>query len=199
MRQYKLGDIVTIVKGVARQPTHYFVSEGIPFVSCDYWDLLKNNLQLLPKIPSSLQHESDLTKVPTGAVLIYPSKNAYYVCQQEYYIGENIMAMIPCQSIILSKYLFYYLQAQSLKIEKAIEQKIYLPRISIQQQLIAHMAQVHAVSDQVQNILIALLQLEAYLQTENTDLLKIQDELIEKMEWMNSLHKILLHNIKHLK
>ncbi|WP_107839984.1 hypothetical protein [Metasolibacillus meyeri] len=201
MRQYKLGDIVTIAKGIEKPPTASFASEGIPFVTSEHWGWL-TNIGCLPKIPHTVQHSMYLTRVPVGAILISPFENAYHICQQELYIGKNMVAIIPYQRIILSEYLFYYLQVQPWKVEEIDQQIVYLPEIEIQQQFIAHVIQLEAIVEQVQNILTALPQLEQYMLTENMYLLKLQKEqkeLIEQFKWMGDIHKVLLNNMLELR
>lgn len=156
-------------------------------------------MQHLPKIQPDAKQDMYLTKVPAGAILIYPVQGAYHICQQELYIGENIMAIIPNESIILSEYLFYYLQAQSLEFEEFEQQIIELPTIETQQEIITHLVRWQAISEQVQTILTALPQLEQYMLTENLYWLRLQkeqQELTEKFNWMGDIHKILLYTMR---
>ncbi|WP_042478834.1 restriction endonuclease subunit S domain-containing protein [Bacillus ndiopicus] len=197
MQQYKLDHLAKIVKDATVPPSNYFANEGIPFVNSEHWGLLKN-IQYLPKIQHPIEQDIYLTKVPAGTVLIHSIEKAYHICQQELYIGKNIIAIIPCQSMILSEYLFYYLQAQPLVIEEIEQQIVQLPSIETQQKLIARFAQWQAILEQIQKILTTLPQLEQYMLTENIYLLRLQKEqkeLIEKFKWIGDIHKVLLYNM----
>ena len=112
MERYRLEEIALIVASLTPPNISKGTNIGQPLITAQHlkWLALDGDIHQLPKI-----NKAKCAKVPAKTIIL--SKNSVgqakkyiFQCEQEVYIANDLVAIIPNESIILSDYLYYFLQ-----------------------------------------------------------------------------------------
>jgi len=112
LERYRLEEIALIVASLTPPNISKGTNIGQPLITAQHlkWLALDGDIHQLPKI-----NKAKCAKVPAKTIIL--SKNSVgqakkyiFQCEQEVYIANDLVAIIPNESIILSDYLYYFLQ-----------------------------------------------------------------------------------------
>lgn len=112
MERYRLEEIALIVASLTPPNISNGSNIGQPLITAQHlkWLALDGDIHQLPKI-----NKAKCAKVPAKTIIL--SKNSVgqakkyiFQCEQEVYIANDLVAIIPNESIILSDYLYFFLQ-----------------------------------------------------------------------------------------
>lgn len=111
LERYRLDEIALIVASLTTPHISNDSNIGQPFVTAENlnWLALDGDIHLLPKI-----NDTKCAKVPAKTIILAKNdvgqaKKYIFQCEQEVYIANDLVAIIPNESIILSDYLYFFL------------------------------------------------------------------------------------------
>ena len=111
LERYRLDEIALIVASLTTPYISNDSNIGQPFVTAKNlnWLALDGDIHQLPKI-----NDTKCAKVPAKTIILAKNdvgqtKKYIFQCEQEVYIANDLVAIIPNESIILSDYLYFFL------------------------------------------------------------------------------------------
>jgi len=111
LERYRLDEIALIVASLTTPHISNDSNIGQPFVTAENlnWLALDGDIHQLPKL-----NDTKCAKVPAKTIILAKNdvgqtKKYIFQCQQEVYIANDLVAIIPNESIILSDYLYFFL------------------------------------------------------------------------------------------
>lgn len=113
---YRLDEVAIIETGEIVPKKKYFSKRGSPFISAKFLKqlILTGKIAELPKIDRTYEKYFKCTTVPAKTIILTKTNlNAtnkqVYQCEEEVWIAKDLIAIIPDESIILSDYLYHFL------------------------------------------------------------------------------------------
>ncbi|MFJ7669300.1 restriction endonuclease subunit S [Lysinibacillus sp. NPDC097195] len=117
LERYRLDEIALIVASLTTPHISYSSTRGQPFITAENlkWLALDGDIHQLPKINETVTAYAKCAKVPAKTIILAKNdvgdaKKYIFQCEQEMYIAHDVVAIIPNESIILSDYLYFFLQ-----------------------------------------------------------------------------------------
>lgn len=111
LERYRLDEIALIVASLTTPHISNGSNRGQPFITAENlnWLALDGDIHQLPKL-----NDTKCAKVPAKTIILAKNdvgqaKKYIFQCQQEVYIANDLVAIIPNESIILSDYLYFFL------------------------------------------------------------------------------------------
>ncbi|MFJ7732392.1 restriction endonuclease subunit S [Lysinibacillus sp. NPDC097231] len=142
-KRYRLGEVAKIEVGNIVPEKKPFTKVGLPFITAKNLKqlMLDNNIHQLPKINGAFKKHFMCTTVPAKTILLTKTKDTnkhVYQCKNEVFIANDIVAIIPNESVILSDYLFHFLKWYPINKECNYLDSITLniPMIDIQYKMV---------------------------------------------------------------
>lgn len=138
VKQVFLEEVAKIQIGTRIMNHQFFTREGTPFITEETLLklLIEDDFSQVPRIDYSI-NEFTVLQVPAKSILLNKinlKETFIYQCKKAVYIGHDIIAIIPNESIIVSDYLFHFLKWYQVNKEKRNIYRLMLklPPIDIQ-------------------------------------------------------------------
>ncbi|AVK86238.1 hypothetical protein C3943_23490 [Lysinibacillus sp. B2A1] len=113
---YRLDEVAIIETGEIVPKKKYFSKRGYPFISAKYLKqlILDGKMDEIPKINCTYEKYFKCTTVPAKTIILTKanlnaSNKHVYQCEDEVWIAHDLVAIIPDERIILSDYLYHFL------------------------------------------------------------------------------------------
>ena len=117
VERYKLEEIALIVASLTTPNISNFSEIGQPLITAENlkWLAFDGDIRLLPKLHVAVNGYIKCAKVPAKTIILTKnsteSVNTYiFQCEQDVYIANDVVAIIPNESIVLSDYLHLFLK-----------------------------------------------------------------------------------------
>ncbi|KOS59942.1 restriction endonuclease subunit S [Lysinibacillus agricola] len=117
VKRYRLDEVAKIEKGKIVPMKKNFTNVGLPLITAKYLKqlMLNGDIEQIPKINITFKKDFKYAPVPAKTIILTKAKlretNKYiYQCENEVCVANDVVAIIPNETIILSDYLFHFLK-----------------------------------------------------------------------------------------
>ncbi|MFB7156775.1 restriction endonuclease subunit S [Lysinibacillus sp. NPDC056232] len=145
VKRYRLDEVAIIKEGEIVPWEKYFTNVGVPLITAEDLKklMLNGDIEQLPKVNITFKKHFECAPVPAKTIILTKAnlkdKNKYiYQCETEIWIANDIVAIIPNETIILSDYLFHFLRWHEMNNEwhHLYHIPIDIPMIDIQYKMV---------------------------------------------------------------
>ncbi|WP_285399801.1 restriction endonuclease subunit S [Lysinibacillus sp. fls2-241-R2A-57] len=141
VKRYRLDEVAKIEEGKIVPRKEHFANSGFPLVTAESLKrlMLHGDIERLPKINRVFNNDFKCALVPAKTIIVTRTNvNKYiYQCENEVCIANDVVAIIPNETIILSDYLLHFLSWYEIKEWQHLHQiPIDIPMIDIQQKMV---------------------------------------------------------------
>ncbi|MFJ7916813.1 MULTISPECIES: restriction endonuclease subunit S [unclassified Lysinibacillus] len=145
VKRYRLDEVAKIEEGKIVPKKKYFPNVGVPLITEESLKklMLNGDIDQLPKVNITLKEHLKCSLVPAKTIILTKANmkeaNKYiYQCETEMCIANDIVAIIPNETIILSDYLLHFLKWYQIHKEwhHLYDIPIDIPMLAVQQKMV---------------------------------------------------------------
>ncbi|MGE7675355.1 restriction endonuclease subunit S [Lysinibacillus sp. NPDC094403] len=122
VKRYRLDEVAKIEEGKIVPRKKYFTNIGVPLITAENLKklMLDGDIEQLPKVNVTFKKHFKCTPVPAKTIILTKANlkdinKHIYQCENEVCIANDIVAIIPNETIILSDYLYHFLRWYQIK------------------------------------------------------------------------------------
>jgi len=145
VKRYRLDEVAKIEEGKIVPKKKYFTNVGVPLITAENLKklMLNGDIEQLPKVNITFNKHFKCAPVQAKTIILTKANlketNKYiYQCETEIYIANDIVAIIPNETIILSDYLLHFLRWYQINKEwhHLYQISIDIPMLTIQHKMV---------------------------------------------------------------
>ncbi|QPQ29184.1 restriction endonuclease subunit S [Lysinibacillus sp. JNUCC 51] len=145
VKRYRLDEVAKIEEGKIVPKKKYFTNVGVPLITADNLKklMLNGDIEQLPKVNITFNKHFKCVPVPAKTIILTKANlketNKYiYQCETEICIANDMVAIIPNETIILSDYLLHFLRWYQINKEwhHLYQISIDIPMLTIQHKMV---------------------------------------------------------------
>ncbi|MFJ6211065.1 restriction endonuclease subunit S [Lysinibacillus sp. NPDC092081] len=145
VKRYRLDEVAIIKEGKIVPRKKYFTNVGVPLITAGNLKklMLDGDIEQLPKVNITFKKHFKYAPVPAKTIILTKANlketNKYiYQCETEIWIANDIVAIIPNETIILSDYLLHFLRWYQINTEwhHLYQIPIDIPMLAIQHNMV---------------------------------------------------------------
>lgn len=117
VKRYRLDEVAKIEEGKIVPKKKYFTNVGVPLITAENLKklMLNGDIEQLPKVNITFKKHFKGAPVPAKTIILTKANlketNKYiYQCETEVCIANDVIAIIPDETIIFSDYLLHFLR-----------------------------------------------------------------------------------------
>ncbi|WP_068986347.1 MULTISPECIES: hypothetical protein [Lysinibacillus] len=122
VKRYRLDEVAKIKEGKIVPREEYFTNVGLPLVTAEYLKqlMLNGDIEQVPKINMIFNKCLKCAPVPAKTIILTrahlkETNKSIYQCENEVCIANDVVAIMPNETIILSDYLLHFLSWYPIK------------------------------------------------------------------------------------
>ncbi|GAB0170953.1 restriction endonuclease subunit S [Lysinibacillus sp. CTST325] len=145
VKRYRLDEVAKIEEGKIVPKKKFFSNVGVPLITAENLKklMLHGDIERLPKVNITFKKHFKCAPVPAKTIILTKANlketNKYiYQCETEICIANDLVAIIPNETIILSDYLLHFLRWYQINKEwhHLYHISIDIPMLAIQQKMV---------------------------------------------------------------
>lgn len=204
VKRYRLDEVAIIKEGKIVPRKKYFTNVGVPLITAGNLKklMLDGDIEQLSKVDITFKKHFKWAPVPAKTIILTKANlkgsNKYiYQCESEICIANDIVAIIPNETIILSDYLLHFLRWYQINKEwhHLYHISIDIPMIDNQYRKVQILNKIHLLLKNKESLMTAI---EGLPQNFNNFSIQIENHSQNLQQGFNRaqhIYNIMLHKI----
>ncbi|WP_155593530.1 restriction endonuclease subunit S [Lysinibacillus cavernae] len=202
VKQFLLEEVAKIIIGKTFTNDKCFTSEGTPFITKETLKniLKEDDISQIPKVGNNFIEQFNISYVPAKSILLNKlnlMETTIYQCKKDVCIGQDIMAIIPNESIIESDYLFHFFKWCQVNKEKLNIYRLIidLPPIEIQMRVVQLLNAIQHLLSYTESLVTAVEKLPEYFHNITNQTKQHSNNLHQGFEMLQLQYIEILHKV----
>ncbi|MFJ7890943.1 restriction endonuclease subunit S [Lysinibacillus xylanilyticus] len=204
VKRYRLDEVVKIEEGKIVPKKKYFTNVGVPLITAENLKklMLNGDIEQLPKVNISFNKHFKCAPVPAKTIILTKANlketNKYiYQCEIEICIANDIVAIIPNETIILSDYLLHFLRWYQINKEwhHLYQISIDIPMLTIQHKMVRILNTIQLLLKNKESLMTAVEGLPQHLENFSTQLENHSKSLHHGFNQAQHLYNVMQYKI----
>ncbi|MGE7843304.1 hypothetical protein ACQKNX_21345 [Lysinibacillus sp. NPDC093712] len=204
LERYRLDEITLIVASLTTPNISDYSKVGQPLITAKNlkWLAHDGDIRKLSKWNDTVNMCFKCVKVPAKTIILAKNdlgraKKYIFQCEQEAYIANDVVAIIPNESIILSDYLYFFLHwYQPNKDWRQLHHiKLDLPALEIQTNIVKLLKTSQLLLKQKKSLLAVVEELPLHIRNISKQTEQHASHLNDGFEQLQTLYHLALHKI----
>ncbi|KMY28547.1 hypothetical protein ACZ11_22575 [Lysinibacillus xylanilyticus] len=204
VKRYRLEEVAKIEEGKIVPKKKYFTNVGVPLITAENLKklMLNGDIEQLPKVNITFNKHFKCVPVPAKTIILTKANlketNKYiYQCETEICIANDIVAIIPNETIILSDYLLHFLRWYQInkRWHHLYQISIDIPMLTIQHKMVQILNTIQLLLKNKESLMTAVEGLPLHLENFSTQLENHSKSLHDGFNQAQHLYDIMLHKI----
>lgn len=201
---YRLDEVAKIEEGKIVPKKKYFTNVGVPLITAENLKklMLHGDIEQLPKVNITFKKHFNCAPVPANTIILTKANlketNKYiYQCETEICIANDIVAIIPNETIILSDYLLHFLRWYQINKEwhHLYHIPIDIPMIAIQHKMVQILNTIQLLLKNKESLMTAVERLPQHAENFSTQIENHSKSLHHGFNQAQHLYNVMLHKI----
>ncbi len=204
VKRYRLDEVAKIEEGTIVPKKKYFTNVGVPLITAENLKklMLNGDIEQLPKVNMTFKKHFNCPPVPAKTIILTKAnlkdtqKNIYQ-CDTEICIANDIVAIIPNETIILSDYLLHFLRWYQMNKEwhHLSHIPIDIPMLAIQHKMVQILNTMQLLLKRKESLMTAVEGLPQHVGNFSTQIENHSKSLHHGFNQAQHLYNIMLHKI----
>jgi len=204
VKRYRLDEVAKIEEGKIIPKKKYFTNVGVPLITAENLKklMLDGDIEQLPKVNFTFEKQFKCAPVPAKTIILTKdnlkdTKKYMYQCETEICISNDIVSIIPNDTIILSDYLFHFLRWYEMNNEwhHLYHIPIDIPMIDIQYKMVQILNTIQLLLKNKESLLTAVEGLPQYFDNFSLQIKNHSESLHHGFHQAQNLYNDMLHKI----
>lgn len=204
LERYRLDEIALIVASLTTPNISDYSKVGQPLITAKNlkWLALDGDIRKLSKWNDTVNMHFKCAKVPAKTIILAKNdlgraKKYIFQCEQDAYIANDVVAIIPNESIILSDYLYFFLHwYQTNKDWRQLHHiKLDLPALEIQTNIVKLLKTSQLLLKHKKSLLAVVEELPLHIRNISKQTEQHASHLNDGFEQLQTLYHLALHKI----
>jgi len=204
VKRYRLDEVAIIKEGKIVPRKKFFTNVGVPLITAGNLKklMLDGDIEQLPKVNITFKKHFKWAPVPAKAIILTKanlkgSNNYIYQCETEICIANDIVAIIPNETIILSDYLLHFLRWYQINKEwhHLYHIAINIPMIDIQHSKVQILNKIHLLLKNKESLMTAVEGLPQHFNNFSMQIENHSKNLHHGFNRAQHIYNIMLHKI----
>ncbi|MCY9547092.1 restriction endonuclease subunit S [Lysinibacillus xylanilyticus] len=204
VKRYRLDEVAKIEEGKIVPKKKYFTNVGVPLITAENLKklMLNGDIEQLPKVNISFNKHFKCAPVPAKTIILTKANlketNKYiYQCEIEICIANDIVAIIPNETIILSDYLLHFLRWYQINKEwhHLYQISIDIPMLTIQHKMVRILNTIQLLLKNKESLMTAVEGLPQHLENFSTQLENHSKSLHHGFNQAQHLYNVMQYKI----
>lgn len=204
VKRYRLDEVAKIEVGKIVPKKKYFTNVGVPLITAENLKklMLNGDIEQLPKVNITSNKHFKCAPVPAKTIILTKANlketNKYiYQCETEICIANDIVAIIPNETIILSDYLLHFLRWYQINKEwhHLYQISIDIPMLTIQHKMVQILNTIQLLLKNKEHLMTAVEGLPQHLENFSTQLENHSKSLNHGFNQAQHLYNVMQYKI----